>query len=454
MQLRKLASVAIALMGVSAADSYALSEFFWQNSCWPGFEGEPDSEVAIFDRVQHGYTEWENPFLTPVPSDVNTPTPAADGGQSTNEDAVLAQIGTDAVRVTGHPGIYSNEGVLSFVVYDNPSYNPGQVIFQVNTVGRLPATEAVIYYREVENGELFGPVPYTHVGFLMGGDSNTGGGGQGIMAWEWDLSAYNVAEYYIAFEASGTSMSLWGATLDTWVGYSAELASALFVSTNTSFGNRGSVDHHLSGETYASLTYEDGDTVVLEAVAEPGWAFVRWVGNVPEADVTNPTLTMTVDGSITAEAIFAPMTYDAWASDIILPAFTGGNPVVNGARDADPNQNGLINVLEYAFGGLPEEWSSPEALPVAGVSEDGKHLTLTYRRQPVATDLEYTVLVSNDMTVWNHNTDGSGQIYTTSEISPTINEDGTQNVIVTDMTDLSTLPAGTVRQMRLQISLD
>ncbi|QYY34396.1 hypothetical protein [Ruficoccus sp. ZRK36] len=430
------------------------TDFFWYNAIVPAFDGEPNSEFAQFDRVQYAYTSWEDPFNTSAPTEVNTPTPASINPSTltTNEDAVLAQIGTDTAFITSHPGIYSFSESMSFIVYDNPAYSPGQVIFQVNTVGSLPDQEAFIYFRETEGGPLVGPIPYTHIGFLTGGDPNSGDG-QGIMAWEWDLSGYDVAEYYITFGSSGTSMSLWWATLDTWDGFSAELSNAIFPKTNTNFatGAVGSVEHELSGGGGPRITYEPGDEVVLTAVAEDGWVFVRWTGDV---NSTSSSIVTTIDGNLDVKAIFAPQTYDKWKENIILPAFTGSNPVVNGARDADPNRNGLVNILEYAFGGTPEEISTPEAFPVAGVTEDGKHLTLTYRQQPEATDLTYHAMVSNDLESWNYNGDGSEQTYTSIDISPSINEDGTQTVIVTDLTDLSTLPAGTNRQMRLQVILE
>ncbi len=446
-KMYRLGKQALGVLSFSliATGLYGETQFFRENYIIPAFDGLPNSEFAQFDSLQEAYTEWENPFYTPVPEDVNTPTAES---HSTNGDAVLAQIGTDtAWYIQSSGGIYSFSEPTSFLVYDDPAYSPGQVVFQVNTVGSLPDKEAVIYLRETEGGPVIGPIAYTHIGFLTSND------GQGIMAWEWDLSAYDVVEYYIEFGSTSESMSLWWATLDTWDGFSAELSNAIFPKTNTNFatGAVGSVEHELSGGGGPRITYEPGDEVVLTAVAEPGWVFVRWTGDV---DSTNPSVVTTIDGNLDVKAVFAPQTYDKWKDNIILPSFTGSDPEVNGKPDADPNQNGLINLLEYAFGGTPEEMSDPAAFPQAGISEDGKHLTLTYRRQPVATDLEYRVVVSNDMETWNSNGDGSGQTYTTEDISPTINEDGTQTVIVTDMTDLNTLPEGTVRQMRLQITLD
>jgi uncharacterized repeat protein (TIGR02543 family) len=443
-------TVGTGLVGLTVSGLQAQTDFFYFNSVLPDFDGLPNSEYAQFDRVQYAYTAWGNPLYTDAPAAVNTPTPSVEGGISTNEDAILAQVGTSTAFRTSFPGIYSFSAPMSFIVYDNPAYSPGQVIYQVNTVGSLPDQEAVLYFREEEGGELYGPIPYTHVGFLTGGDS-TYGDGQGIMAWEWDLSSYTVAEYYIEFKAASTSMSLWWSTLDTWEGFSAELGNALFLTANSNFDTVGTVDHHISGGTDPQISYEPGDEVVLNAVAKPGWVFVRWTGDI---DSTNPSVVTTVDGNLNAKAIFAPLTFDAWADNVMLPGFAGGIPGVTDQPEADPNRNGLNNILEYAFGGTPEGGSNPDAFPVAGISADGKHLTLTYRRQPAETDLEYRAVVSNDLTIWNYNGDGTETTYTSETLSPTINEDGTQTVIVTDLTDLSTLPAGTVRQMRLQIELN
>ena len=343
----------------------------------------------------------------------------------------------------------------SYIVYDAPAYSPGQVVFQVNTVGTLPDHDAVLYYRETPGGELFGPIPYTNIGFMMGAEAGDDYN-QGIMAWEWDLSAYTVAEYYIDFGSSSASMSLWWANLHTWDDFSAELANALFLVAKSNYGTAGEVRSYDPDDGNANLSYEDGDEVAITAEAKEGWAFVCWTGDIYSE---NATTAITVNGNMDVTAVFAPKNYDTWAKDAIQPNSMReegdeGDFASNSASTADPNRNGLNNILEYAFGGTPEFVSDPDALPVPGLSEDGKHLTLTYRRQPKATDLEYRVVVSSDMETWIYNGDGTAVTYTSEDISTTYNEDGTQTVVVTDQTDLSTLPEGSVRQMRLQIILN
>jgi hypothetical protein len=73
------------------------------------------------------------------------------------------------------------------------------------------------------------------------------------------------------------------------------------------------------------------------------------------------------------------------------------------ADTADPDADGLPNLIEYAFGANPRA-ASPDALPVAGISTDGTdgstHLTLTVRLDAAASDITPVVEVSSDLQTW------------------------------------------------------
>lgn len=77
-----------------------------------------------------------------------------------------------------------------------------------------------------------------------------------------------------------------------------------------------------------------------------------------------------------------------------------GNPLIGGDV-ADPDGNGVSNLMEYALGAPPENPASV-VMPVPGRA--GDHLTLTFTRPVTATDLTYTVQVSGDLGAWD---DGS-----------------------------------------------
>jgi hypothetical protein len=61
---------------------------------------------------------------------------------------------------------------------------------------------------------------------------------------------------------------------------------------------------------------------------------------------------------------------------------------------ADPDGDGISNLLERAFGGNPK-LGEKNLLPA--VDESGPHFSITYRRSKAATDLAYTVQESLDL---------------------------------------------------------
>ena len=69
--------------------------------------------------------------------------------------------------------------------------------------------------------------------------------------------------------------------------------------------------------------------------------------------------------------------------------------------DADPDGDGVVNLLEYAFG-LDPLVPSREGLPVSGmVTIDGdEYLSISFRRNPDATDVEFTPQASSDLRTW------------------------------------------------------
>ena len=109
----------------------------------------------------------------------------------------------------------------------------------------------------------------------------------------------------------------------------------------------------------------------------------------------------------------------------------------NAADTADPDGDGLINILEYAFNTDPNAVS---ANPVSFATM-GDHLTVTFKRtHPAPTDISYTPQVANDLAsgVWY-----SGPAYTSQTV--TNNGDGTETVVVTDSAAIGSTPAHFLR---------
>ncbi len=104
----------------------------------------------------------------------------------------------------------------------------------------------------------------------------------------------------------------------------------------------------------------------------------------------------------------------------------------NAANTADPDGDGLINILEYAFNTDP---NVPNANPIS-FAQSGNYLTVTFSRtHPAPTDISYVAEVCTDLTsdIWN-----SGSSYTSQTV--TDNGNGTETVTVTDLAPINSTP--------------
>jgi hypothetical protein len=109
----------------------------------------------------------------------------------------------------------------------------------------------------------------------------------------------------------------------------------------------------------------------------------------------------------------------------------------NAADTADPDHDGIINILEYAFDTDPNV-SSANPISFAVV---GNHLTVTFKRtHPALPDISYTPQVANNLSsaVWN-----SGASYTSQAV--TDNSDSTETVVVTDLAPINSTPTHFLR---------
>ena len=102
---------------------------------------------------------------------------------------------------------------------------------------------------------------------------------------------------------------------------------------------------------------------------------------------------------------------------------------------ADPDHDGIPNLLEYAFGLNPLA-ADRSGLPVVGTATSGgsQYLTITYTQQAQSGDLTYNVQASTDMVNW-------------TTITPTLSVNG-NTVTATDPTALT---PGVRRFLRVQV---
>lgn len=134
------------------------------------------------------------------------------------------------------------------------------------------------------------------------------------------------------------------------------------------------------------------------------------------------------------------LTYALWRAARFTPAEIV-NPAITG-RLADPDNDGLVNAFEYAFG-LPPTAPSNSGLPLASVKNVSGtlYLTLAFRRLG-ASDLQYTPLTSGSLS--------GGWAANAVQVGAAIpNDDGSETVTYRD-----SVPYGSgSRFMRLQVTI-
>lgn len=113
----------------------------------------------------------------------------------------------------------------------------------------------------------------------------------------------------------------------------------------------------------------------------------------PGAVTGNGSASATVDGQTVTTAIAVLSPFAAWQQQNFGP--NAGNPAIAG-EGADPDADGLANLLEYALG------SNPLVANASGVVVDTTTgaLRLTAPKVATATDITYLVEVSGDMVNW------------------------------------------------------
>jgi hypothetical protein len=106
----------------------------------------------------------------------------------------------------------------------------------------------------------------------------------------------------------------------------------------------------------------------------------------------------------------------------------------------DPDGNGLTHFMNYAYGGEFAPLIEVRALEVDGLVED--YLTISYRENGVAEDIEILAESSGDLANWSP--------IDVVEVSRTWQQDGTAEIVVRD---LLPLPLNETRFVRLNISI-
>ncbi len=344
----------------------------------------------------------------------------------------LSQTGNPAAFITSGAGIYAPEGSgTSFIVYAEPTVTASGVLFQAQTASGSQSTPnpdtCEMFWRPDSSTAWTALDPSNVVASI---DNN----GLSYIAWEFDLSGLSVADFYIAFEYPERHSSLRGAVIDIYDTYSPEAALAgltLDIEVNETFGQLWPIGDVTVSPSKPS--YTPGESVMLTAV-DINYDFVGWLG-----DVTGDTrsITFTITDDTTVIAAFAPVNYFFWKFNNFTDWHGGGAAPPDG--DGDFEGDRLANWQDYGHGldpeavdDLPDLETGEQIIEVGGEL----HLALTFRRQPLAEDMEYVVSVSDNLETWLDN-DSAGGPYTSEPEVLRQNANGSQLVRVYDLTPLS-----------------
>jgi hypothetical protein len=94
----------------------------------------------------------------------------------------------------------------------------------------------------------------------------------------------------------------------------------------------------------------------------------------------------------------APTPWNEWRADHFSPANLANNQVSGLAPDSD--QDGVQNLMEYALGLNPNS-VTPLSQRITSDLDGSQYLRLTITKNPLATDVNYSVEVSSDLLNWN-----------------------------------------------------
>jgi hypothetical protein len=132
----------------------------------------------------------------------------------------------------------------------------------------------------------------------------------------------------------------------------------------------------------------------LLAIGDTSNGYNGWNGQLDDLRIYRRALS---PAEITAlyAAPGAPESYDTWLASLPTPP-----ALEHRAITADPDADGLPNLLEYALAGDPTSATSAPSpqLQVSGLSPQPSFLSLTFTRH--RPDLDYLVEATSDLATW------------------------------------------------------
>lgn len=184
------------------------------------------------------------------------------------------------------------------------------------------------------------------------------------------------------------------------------------VTTTTNRADHNFFFNNVVRETPKSSNSSDGAICAQAYGSENYFARHSLTSNVK--DYSDTTAAIFFNSPLSTATFPASLGYFDWQQSFVWSAS-------NSLTDADPNQNGVPNLLEYALD-LNPLTQTPPTLPSVGwntSTPDGPWLTFTYRHNLKAQDLTYEILSSEDLQTWSVlNVDEVGTFSETVDANP------------------------------------
>jgi hypothetical protein len=306
------------------------------------------------------------------------------------------------------------------------------------------------------------------------------GGGAGIYAQSFDAAstaqgiefrintqtAGDQTAPFIAVNASGNGVAVWQSAGQDGSGegiYAQRFESSVTVAapstpdlTVDSDTGASDTDNQTTDTTPTFTgTAPDGTTVNLyEGTTLLGSAAVSGgVYTITSSALTPGSHTVhaqAVDGGSNTSPFSGTLTvtiyasrHELWKQENFGP--DAGNPAIAGDT-ADPDNDGVVNLLEYAWDADPNIWDLGTS-PLLSLDSSSGRLRIEFRRVLDRTDLIYRVQVSDDLAAWTAIAEANGGDPSTTVLgglSVIVSETGTPIKVV--VTQDNTAPAGPMKR--------
>lgn len=343
-----------------------------------------------------------------------------------------------------YPGSGGADIELQMTELNSVSYNPGKQsvslvngLFMADMLGQLSRTEfnACMWWdfrngadsSQNNNASLYGWRNFGDYGLVASGD-------RGDTPVNTPYPPFYAAKLLTHWGRGGDQI-VWASTnYSLLTAHAALLANgnlALLIvnkSPNTDFNTQITLSHFLPGATTAT-TFSYGKTNDLAS------------SDLSTSSMSNASSTLAAtfpSYSMTVIVLSKPQSFASWQTQKFTPTELS-NPSISGAN-ADPDHDGLSNLMEYALSFEPKT-ANPAGSPALGKMQvSGKnYLTLTFPKPRVIGDVQYIVQVSDDLHTWHS---GGGYVVR-------VDDGSTDTAVYRDVSAIGDTPA---HFMRLQVS--